>query len=79
MSGPIAFILAMMISAAVAVGDADFSGIIEEAEGFSLADIQYHKDANTRRLYPLERAYEDDTTKSSPYGTPNLILKGGLA
>ena len=32
MSGPIAFILAMMISAAVAVGDADFSGIIEEAE-----------------------------------------------
>ena len=30
MSGPIAFILAMMISAAVAVGDADFSGIIEE-------------------------------------------------
>ena len=54
-------------------------GIIEEAEGFSLADIQYHKDANTRRLYPLERAYEDDTTKSSPYGTPNLILKGGLA
>ena len=32
MSGPIAFILAMMISAAVAVGDADFSGIIEETE-----------------------------------------------
>ncbi|MBQ6314808.1 MAG: N-acetylmuramoyl-L-alanine amidase, partial [Mogibacterium sp.] len=32
MSGPIAFILAMMISAAVAVGDADLSGIIEEAE-----------------------------------------------
>ena len=32
MSGPIAFILAMMISTAVAIGDADLSGIIEEAE-----------------------------------------------
>lgn len=32
MSGPIAFILAMMISAAVAVGDADLSGIIAEVE-----------------------------------------------
>ena len=32
MSGPIAFILAMMISTAVAVGDMDISGIIAEAE-----------------------------------------------
>lgn len=32
MSGPIAFILAMMISTAVAVGDADLSGIVAEAE-----------------------------------------------
>ena len=32
MSGPIAFILAVMISTAVAVGDMDISGIIAEAE-----------------------------------------------
>ena len=54
------------------------NGIIEEAEKLSLADIQYHKDTISRKLYPLERAYKDETCKGSPYGNPNLILKGGL-
>lgn len=56
-------------------------GIIEEAQGFSLADIQYHRDTISKKLYPLERAYEkeNETAKGSPYGNPNIILKGGLA
>lgn len=53
-------------------------GVIEDAEGLSLADIQYHKDTISMKLYPLERAYEDETAKGAPYGRPNLILKGGL-
>lgn len=53
-------------------------GIIEDAEGMELADIQYHKDSIKKNLYPLDTVYGDKSRKGSPYGTPNLILKGGL-
>ncbi len=46
MSGPIAFILAMMISAAVAVGDADLSGIIAEAERIEQESKEKNEAAN---------------------------------
>lgn len=45
MSGPIAFILAMMISTAVAIGDADLSGIIEEAERIEQEEKEKEKAA----------------------------------
>ena len=54
-------------------------GIIEDAEGLELADIQYHKDSIKENLYPLDTLYEDPSRKAFPYGKPNLILKGGLA
>ena len=53
-------------------------GIIEDAEGQELANIQYHKDSISKKLYPLDTVYNDPSRKGSPYGTPNLILKGGL-
>ena len=53
-------------------------GIIEDAEGMELANIQYHKDSIKQKLYPLETIYEDPSCKAFPYGKPNLILKGGL-
>jgi hypothetical protein len=53
-------------------------GIIEDAEGMELANIQYHKDSIKENLYPLETLYEDPSCKDFPYGKPNLILKGGL-
>ena len=54
------------------------SGLIEDADGKELANIQYHKDSIPMQLYPLDTDYNNPTLKSSPYGTPNLILKGGL-
>ena len=53
-------------------------GVIEDAEGMELADIQYHKDSIKMNLYPLDTVYGDESRKGLPYGTPNLILKGGL-
>ena len=46
MSGPIAFILAIMISTAVAVGDADLSGIIAEAERIEQESKEKNEAAN---------------------------------
>ena len=54
------------------------SGIIEDAEGMELADIQYHKDKCRLNLYPLDTVYGNENLKGSPYGSPNLIMKGGL-
>ena len=53
-------------------------GVIEDGEGALLADIQYHKDMLSKRLYPLCKDYNDATIKGAPYGNPNPILKGGL-
>ena len=53
-------------------------GVIEDAEGAALADIQYHNDMHAENLYPLKTDYNDQTMKGSPYGKSNLILKGGI-
>ena len=53
-------------------------GVIEDAEGAALADIQYHNDMHAENLYPLKTDYNDQTIKGSPYGKSNLILKGGI-
>lgn len=53
-------------------------GIIEDAEGADLADIQYFNDMSERELYPLKKKYQEETKKGFPYGETNLILKGGL-
>lgn len=53
-------------------------GIIEDAEGCMLADIQYHKDTNSMKLYPLDLKYKEPERKGIPYGNQNITLKGGL-
>ena len=53
-------------------------GVIEDAEGAALADIQYYNDMHAENLYPLKTDYNDSTIKGSPYAKSNLILKGGI-
>ena len=53
-------------------------GIIEDAEGSLLADIQYHKDTISMKLYPLDLKYKEPDRKGIPYGNQNITLKGGL-
>jgi len=51
-------------------------GILEEADGCALADLQYFADMNGCNLYPLD-SY-DGANKDYSYGHTNMILKGDL-
>ena len=53
-------------------------GIIEEAEGLKLADLQYAADTEPRNLYPLATDYNDQSVKDHDRWGKNIILKGGL-
>ena len=52
------------------------SGILEEADGCALADLQYFQDMNECNLYHLD-SY-DTVSKDYSYGSSNMILKGDL-
>jgi hypothetical protein len=54
------------------------NGMIEEAELLPLANLQYIQDALEKDLYPLETDYEEHELKGTPYGQPNIVLKGRL-
>lgn len=51
-------------------------GILEEADGAALADLQYFSDMVSCNLYHLD-SY-DKITKDYAYGNSNMILKGDL-
>ena len=53
-------------------------GIIEEAEGLKLADLQYAADTSALNLYPLATDYHDESVKDINRWGKNIILKGGL-
>ena len=50
-------------------------GILEEAEGLPLADLDYHLQTD---VYPLEPDFDNASLKASAYGDKNITLKGGL-
>lgn len=52
------------------------SGILEEADGLALADIQYLRDISALNLLHLDNG--EDETKKYAYGDENHILKGDL-
>lgn len=53
-------------------------GILEEAEGLELADIDYYNNQDRLGLYPLEEDYNNPNLKGTAYGNKNITLKGGL-
>lgn len=54
------------------------SGLLEEAQGMEIANLEYQNATEKNDLYPLDEDYNNHSLKATSYGNKNITLYGGL-